>query len=655
MLARLEKQTKDYLPDWQAGFRQQRGCRDNILILRTILDEVLERDGKLFATFIDYSAAFDTVSHKFLDTALADAGATHKTRAMFRQIYSAATARTEVEGIDGETVLSDSFPINRGVCQGDITSPLYFILALELILKTYDIHPNKGTTLSGQKIYTLGYADDAALLDEDIEVATSRVTAIAIGSKDAADMTINADKTEVMHVSDQEPVSSTTDAEATKVCKFKCKNAGCHKVFHTAHGARCHAGKSRWKDTWLMDKILEVKGTPGTSACLYRTRWQGFGPEDDTWEPHKNLPPEEIKLFLTHNGLYDYNWPKESRCPYCDLQCKNSHGVKIHKRKCLHRPDPQNFKGTCADAKVRNLKMEEAQKQKQRVHCEAVCLKNVAHFKYLGSIFSADGRQERDVKRRVALALSRCGALHQTFNSEALELGLKLDIYRTAVTPILTYGCEAWNLTPNTAAKLNGANARCLSRITGRTAHEEASKLTRTYDLVTAVRRRRYQWLGHILRMKGPRLVKLAVRAQYEMNLPGNICMDAPQTSSFEGLVRLARNRSTWAAHCPAKQLNPRRQTHDNDSNAMRTSLTRPYRNSNSNNPAYPHTRSRTRNSQSQPTAIPTPTITSPTTNARRYITRDAHEQFFQPATQQTTKTRWAKTRKQPKKKTHED
>ena len=75
LLARLIKETQGYLSEWQAGFRAKRGCRDNVLTLRAIYDELLRRDEKLFATFIDYSAAFDSVSHKFLDKALIAAGA----------------------------------------------------------------------------------------------------------------------------------------------------------------------------------------------------------------------------------------------------------------------------------------------------------------------------------------------------------------------------------------------------------------------------------------------------------------------------------------------------------------------------------------------------------------------------------------------------
>ena len=75
---------------------------------------------------------------------------------------------------------------------------------------------------------------------------------------------------------------------------------------------------------------------------------------------------------------------------------------------------------------------------------------------------------------------------------------------------------------------INGANARCLSRFTGKDAHTEASPRTRTYDLVAAIKRRRFIYLGHILRMEGDRLVKHAVERQFALNLSGNMFHDVP-------------------------------------------------------------------------------------------------------------------------------
>ena len=96
MLQRLMKETKGYLQDWQAGFRQGRGCHNNVLILRTLVDKMLTEGKPLVLTFIDYSAAFDSVGHKFLDSALGEANnARPKTRVIFRSIYGSASARTK--------------------------------------------------------------------------------------------------------------------------------------------------------------------------------------------------------------------------------------------------------------------------------------------------------------------------------------------------------------------------------------------------------------------------------------------------------------------------------------------------------------------------------------------------------------------------------
>ena len=188
---------------------------------------MLDAGKTLFTTFIDYSAAFDTVSHKFIDTALEDAKASNKSRSLFRAVYKTATAVTKVPTTDGKEILSAPFPINRGVLQGDILSPLYFIIALELILRRYDEIAGKGVDFGGVRLSTLGYADDAALLDEDKQVATDRVTSISLGSKKDADMTINVGKTEVMHVKEQGRIPPATQSEAKKVCKHVCNNVGC--------------------------------------------------------------------------------------------------------------------------------------------------------------------------------------------------------------------------------------------------------------------------------------------------------------------------------------------------------------------------------------------------------------------------------------------
>ena len=149
------------------GFRKLRGCRDNVLILHTLVDDMLEQGHHLVVTFVDYSATFDSVSHKFIDTALTDAVTSVKSRAIFRAIYREALVTTRVVDMDDKYVQSKPFPIRRGVVQGDITSPLFFVLSLHLILMCHDNVSDKGVPFAGDIIHTLPYADDVDLLDKD--------------------------------------------------------------------------------------------------------------------------------------------------------------------------------------------------------------------------------------------------------------------------------------------------------------------------------------------------------------------------------------------------------------------------------------------------------------------------------------------------------
>ena len=99
---------------WQAGFRKQRGCRDNVMILRSVYDDMLDAGRALYVTFVDYSDAFDSISHKFLDQALKEAGASAKSRSLFRAVYAAASTMTKVPNTNGEEIHSAPFPVNRG-------------------------------------------------------------------------------------------------------------------------------------------------------------------------------------------------------------------------------------------------------------------------------------------------------------------------------------------------------------------------------------------------------------------------------------------------------------------------------------------------------------------------------------------------------------
>ena len=120
--------------------------------------------------------------------------------------------------------------------------------------------PNKGVCLTDTMVHVLGYADDAVVLEdgteEGIQKVRNRVNDIEKDSKEDADMYLNADKTEVMHIRRQEEVSPLTKEEARGVCKFTCPHINCGFKFMTKAGMKIHAGTCEWKNEFEVNRII---------------------------------------------------------------------------------------------------------------------------------------------------------------------------------------------------------------------------------------------------------------------------------------------------------------------------------------------------------------------------------------------------------------
>ena len=546
ILARLLTCTDSFLKDWQAGFRAKRGCRDNAMILRTICQRMMDLGKDIAITFVDYTAAFDTVSHKFLDKALKEAGAPAKVRAMFRAVYKSATAFTTTTGAGGEEINSKKFPIRRGVLQGDVTSPLYFILALELILRIFDAREDKGISFMDIMLHTLGYADDVAILEEGdaagINRLSERITEISKGSKDAADMSVSIPKTMTLHVRKQDEVSKTTSEEAKKLCRYECPHLNCDHSFLTKKGMLIHAARCEWKDEFEIERIVSHRG-PVTSRS-YLVKWKGYTDNDNSWVTRTNLHPKTIEEYEKGAGVYVYDW--RFRCPQCDLPCASERGVRIHMGRAHKEAKQQEFHGRLVDKAVQVQKMEEQQLARPQVMCEGQPLCNVFRFRYLGTIFAANASQKFDLDSRIAMAMARCGRLRPVFDSKVITLRLKLRLYEAAVCSLMTYGCETWDINVETQKRINGANSVMLARITGKSIPQEARPATTSLNLIRRIRMRRHRWVGHILRLGQKSIVYQALKVQSLMMVEGNLLMDVPPFNNFEDLARQAMDRARW-------------------------------------------------------------------------------------------------------------
>ena len=70
--ARLHQNVNRELPHVQAGFRKDRGTRDQIANIHWIMEKAREFQKNIYFCFIDYAKAFDYVDHNKLENSERD-------------------------------------------------------------------------------------------------------------------------------------------------------------------------------------------------------------------------------------------------------------------------------------------------------------------------------------------------------------------------------------------------------------------------------------------------------------------------------------------------------------------------------------------------------------------------------------------------------
>ena len=84
----------DKLPEWQSGFRIERSCLDNIFTLDFLIQKHISKEkGKLYALFIDFKGAFDSINHQILWSKLFKIGLSTKFVKILSCIYSKANVK----------------------------------------------------------------------------------------------------------------------------------------------------------------------------------------------------------------------------------------------------------------------------------------------------------------------------------------------------------------------------------------------------------------------------------------------------------------------------------------------------------------------------------------------------------------------------------
>ena len=166
LLNRLNKyiEAKNLISPNQIGFMKECRTSDHVFLLQTIIEKVVKKSNqKLFAVFIDFKKAYDTVNRKILFKRLNDIGIDGFMFKNIREMYK----RTEYL-IKYESGHLDAISSNMGLKQGCPLSPMLFNLYIDDIAKIFDEHCEP-ITLQEQKISHFLYADDLVIISRSGE------------------------------------------------------------------------------------------------------------------------------------------------------------------------------------------------------------------------------------------------------------------------------------------------------------------------------------------------------------------------------------------------------------------------------------------------------------------------------------------------------
>ena len=117
----------------------------------------------------------------------------------------------------------------------------------------------------------------------------------------------------------------------------------------------------------------------------------------------------------------------------------------------------------------------------------------------------------------------------------------------------MIYGCEAWAFTDKIKKKINSVNFEMCRKFTKRTIHQEAA--FPTFNIVGYIRKQRWSYLGHIVRLDPNRALRKIVIDLAPDEAPfieGSLTADS-HFRTKEDLISAANSRVEW--QILAKQL----------------------------------------------------------------------------------------------------
>ena len=191
IVKRIKQKLEQEQPEDEAAYRKGRGTRDMLVCLSVLFEKVIAMDQQAYIMFIDYSKAFDSVSHNKLFSIFLDMGFPKHLVTLIQSLFVNQRARIRWDGEDTE-----EFEIGKGARQGCILSPYLFVTYTESGMREADIG-HYGIKFGGKNISNLRNADDTALI-ESSKVGFESLTHAVNDAGKKLNLPLNVKKTKLL-------------------------------------------------------------------------------------------------------------------------------------------------------------------------------------------------------------------------------------------------------------------------------------------------------------------------------------------------------------------------------------------------------------------------------------------------------------------------